>query len=110
VSTKTAVLGMFLPLPEGNDQYPVEFIETRGVIKLAEEPGRVIIGITEKTTVETKNSLANFHRKPIEFIEIDMTEISAYLGNKMGEADAEEKKDRHHCHAGRPAPPGQTGK
>jgi general secretion pathway protein E/type IV pilus assembly protein PilB len=93
MSSKTATLGMFLPLPEGSDQYPVEFIESRGVIKLGEEPDRVIIGITEKTTEETRNSLANFHHKPIVFMEIDMMELSAYLGNKLGEADSEEKRN-----------------
>jgi general secretion pathway protein E/type IV pilus assembly protein PilB len=80
-------------LPEGYNQYSTEFIESRGVIKLSEEPDKVVIGITEKTTEETKNSLINFHLKSVEFVEVDMMGLSSYLSGKLGEADAGEKKD-----------------
>jgi general secretion pathway protein E/type IV pilus assembly protein PilB len=76
----------YLPLPEGEHQYAIEFIETQGVIKLREEEDRVILGITEKATAETKSRLALFHRKDLEWVELDAMDLSAYLGNKLGEA------------------------
>jgi general secretion pathway protein E/type IV pilus assembly protein PilB len=93
MNAKNDVLEQYLPLPEGSNQYPVEFIGERGVIKLKEESGRIIVGISEKANEETKNTLLNFHRKPVEFIGIAMVEISAYISGKMGEADAAEKRD-----------------
>jgi general secretion pathway protein E/type IV pilus assembly protein PilB len=84
---------MTFSLPEGHSQYPLEYIESCGVIKLGEEPDKVIIGITKKTTRETKNGLMNFHRKPVEFVEIDAMELTAYLSGKLGDADASETKN-----------------
>ncbi|GHV73390.1 hypothetical protein AGMMS49940_06920 [Spirochaetia bacterium] len=81
------------PIPEGSSQYPIEFIDARGLIKLREDENRVEIGFTEKAEECVKNSLYNFHQKPVVFIPIDAAELSAFLGNKMGEAAADEKKN-----------------
>jgi general secretion pathway protein E/type IV pilus assembly protein PilB len=83
----------FYPLPEGPDQYPIEFIEAQGLIKLREEADRIIIGVTEKTTEEVRCILQNFHKKELSFHDIDPVELSAYLGNKMGEAAGWEKNN-----------------
>jgi general secretion pathway protein E/type IV pilus assembly protein PilB len=90
MSTKTTLSKIPFPVPEGSSQYPLEYIESQRVIKLGEEPDKVIVGITEKTTGETKNNLVNFHQKPVEFIEIDAMEFTSYLSGKLGEADAAE--------------------
>jgi general secretion pathway protein E/type IV pilus assembly protein PilB len=87
---KTASLENYEPIPEGPDQYPVEFIEARGFIKLREDEGCVEIGFAEKAgeaAGETvKDSLRSFHKKPVLFVPIDPAELSAFLGNKMGQA------------------------
>jgi general secretion pathway protein E/type IV pilus assembly protein PilB len=81
------------PIPEGSSQYPIEFIEARGFIKLREDENLVEIGFTEKSEETEKDSLRNFHKKPVVFIPMDAAELSVFLGNKMGEAPGDEKKD-----------------
>jgi type II secretory ATPase GspE/PulE/Tfp pilus assembly ATPase PilB-like protein len=90
----TAVnLESYAPLPEGASQYPVEFIEERGIIKLKEDETQVVAGITETTEEETKERISRFHKKPVHFVFIDRAELSAYLGNKLGEPDTEEGRE-----------------
>jgi general secretion pathway protein E/type IV pilus assembly protein PilB len=81
----------FYPLPEGADQYPLEFTEAQGAVKLREDTDRVVVGVTEKTTDETRYVLRSYHKKEVTFKNIDPVELSAYLGNKLGEAGAEER-------------------
>jgi type II secretory ATPase GspE/PulE/Tfp pilus assembly ATPase PilB-like protein len=85
------ILGRYGLLPEGPDQYPVEFINFNGAVKLREDEDSVEIGITEKERPETRAVLRNFHKKHIEFIPMDGAELSAYLGNRMGETGSTEK-------------------
>ncbi|GHV89355.1 hypothetical protein AGMMS50267_17150 [Spirochaetia bacterium] len=92
IGERTA-LESWYPLPEGTAQYPVEYIETHGVIKLREADDRVTVGITERATAETKNTLMNFHRKTVDFTGLDGAELSAWLGSKMGEADPLDRDD-----------------
>ncbi|MDR3124255.1 MAG: GspE/PulE family protein [Treponema sp.] len=81
----------FGPIPEGSSQYPIEFIEERGLIKLREDENAVEIGFTEKADEAAKNSLRNFHRKSVVFMPLDPAELSAFLGNKMGNEKEELK-------------------
>jgi general secretion pathway protein E/type IV pilus assembly protein PilB len=74
----------FEPIPEGSSQYPIEFIEARGLIKLREDENTVEIGFTEKAEEADKNGLRNFHKKTVVFLPLDPAELSAFLGNKMG--------------------------
>jgi general secretion pathway protein E/type IV pilus assembly protein PilB len=74
----------FGPIPEGSSQYPIEFIEARGLIKLREDENVVEIGFTEKADEAARNNLESFHRKNVVFIPLDPAELSAFLGNKMG--------------------------
>jgi general secretion pathway protein E/type IV pilus assembly protein PilB len=75
----------FGPIPEGASQYPIEFIEERGLIKLREDENVVEIGFTEKASEADKTSLGNFHKKPVVFIPLERAELSAFLGNKRGD-------------------------
>jgi type II secretory ATPase GspE/PulE/Tfp pilus assembly ATPase PilB-like protein len=88
-----ANLENYAPLPEGPFQYPIEFIEAQGTIILKEDEAQVLVGITETTEEETKNRISRFHKKPVSFIFIDRAELSAYLGNKLGEPDTEERNE-----------------
>jgi general secretion pathway protein E/type IV pilus assembly protein PilB len=83
----------FLPLPEGADQYPLEFIEERGAIKLRETGDRLTVGLTDKAGDETRQLLRNYHKKEIIFKAVDTAALSGYLGNKMGEAAPGERAD-----------------
>lgn len=82
-------LTTFLPLPEGKDQYPFEFIESQGAIKLKDEQDRVIIGLTEKATESVIDMLKAFHTQSVLFHRVNSVELSAYLGNKLGETTDE---------------------
>jgi general secretion pathway protein E/type IV pilus assembly protein PilB len=84
----------FEPIPEGPFQYPIEFIEANGLIKLREDENVVEIGFTEKAAEAAKNSLRNFHKKPVVFMPLDPAELSAFLGNKMGDEKLERGADQ----------------
>jgi len=73
-----AVLSDFLPLPEGENQYPLEYIETNGVIKLADSESRVVIGMVAQSP-ELEEDLRNFHDKPVHFQVLEKSDLSAYL-------------------------------
>lgn len=78
-------IASFMPIPTGASQYPVEFIEARGAIKLAETGDKVTVGISEKADSETLDTIRNFHTSKVAFIRIASNELSSYLGNIMGE-------------------------
>jgi general secretion pathway protein E/type IV pilus assembly protein PilB len=84
----------FGPIPEGSSQYPVEFIEAKGLIKLREDETVVEIGFTEKADEAAKNSIKSFHKKPVVFVPLDPAELSAFLGNKMGDEKSETGADQ----------------
>jgi general secretion pathway protein E/type IV pilus assembly protein PilB len=81
----------FGPIPEGSSQYPIEFIETRGLIKLRETEALVEVGFTDKADEAAKNSLRSFHGKPVAFMPLDPAELSAFLGSKLGDETQEAK-------------------
>ncbi|AEF85326.1 general secretion pathway protein E (Type II traffic warden ATPase) [Treponema primitia ZAS-2] len=91
--TKFTSLENYEPIPEGGSQYPIEFIEARGFIKLREDEKLVEIGFTEKAEELIKGILRNYHKKSVVFIPIDPAELSAYLGNKLGEIQAPENRE-----------------
>lgn len=82
----TVSLEEFSPLPEGSAQYPVEFIESRGAIKLREDDERITVGLTERADSVTIATIRKFHKQAISFNRINSIELSAYLGKKMGES------------------------
>jgi type II secretory ATPase GspE/PulE/Tfp pilus assembly ATPase PilB-like protein len=82
---RRVTLESFTPLPEGTDQYTLDFIEARGAIKLLESDAEVIVGITDPTDHVVISAIRAFHRQAIEFVSIDPVDLSGYLGKKLGE-------------------------
>ena len=82
---ETVSLANYQPLPEDTTQYQIEFMETHGAIKLREQDNLVIVGLTDKADAMTVTTIKNFHRCPVQFYRIDGVELSAYLGQRMGE-------------------------
>ncbi len=78
-------LETYYPLPEGASQYPIEFIESQGAIKLLEDESRVEVGLSEKVDSAIIVTLRKYHKLPVTFYRINAVELSAYLGKKMGE-------------------------
>ena len=93
ISLKSAKLESFLPLPEKGDQYSVEFIESKGAIKLREEDDRVLVGVSDAADAGLASSIRKFHRKPVEFLRIEKIELAAYLGKRMSEDGQSVKGD-----------------
>lgn len=76
----------FAPLPEGANQYPPEYSEAHGAIKLAEDETSVDIGLADYATEATRESLRNFHRgKNLRFYAVDRVELAGYLGKRASE-------------------------
>jgi type II secretory ATPase GspE/PulE/Tfp pilus assembly ATPase PilB-like protein len=73
----------FKPLPEGDNQYPLEYVEKYSVIKLKENEETVYIGICNTGDNALIENLKNFHKKRIVFYEVEKSELAGYLGEKL---------------------------
>ncbi|MGA2479299.1 MAG: GspE/PulE family protein, partial [Spirochaetia bacterium] len=80
---KLVTLAEFMPLPEGDNQYPLEYMDANSVIKLREDAEEVLVGACEPENAPLLRSLRNFHGKPVGFFRIDRAELSAYLGRRL---------------------------
>jgi general secretion pathway protein E/type IV pilus assembly protein PilB len=80
-----ASLAEFKPLPEGAEQYPLEYIENNSVIKLRENGDSILIGVCNPSDILLLENLKNFHRKEVEFFEIDRSELAGYLGDRLSQ-------------------------
>jgi len=90
-------LADFVPLPEGPEQFPLEFIETRGALKLAQDERRILIGMVDDSDALLKSELKYFFRVPLEFAPIDPQELAEFLSRQFsqvqstGDSEANEK-------------------
>lgn len=89
---KKVALTAYMPLPEADAQYPMEYIEANSVILLKEEKDSVAVGVCQPASTETLMYLQSFHDKPVVFHEIDRTELSAYLGKRLATMESEVQK------------------
>lgn len=78
----------FFPLPEHAAQYTVDFMESRGAIKLREEEDQVLVGISSEEDPGLESAIRKFHRKKVVFFRIDRMELAAYLGKRLSDDDA----------------------
>ena len=86
----TAALRDFAPLPAGPEQYPLEYIEANGAIKLKEGAGLVQVGLVPGVSGTVADSLRSFHSgAELRLYEIDRSELAAYLGSAAAERPAE---------------------
>ncbi len=82
-----ALIERYVPLPEGADQYPPEFSEANGAIKLREDNGSVSVGVARDAPEPLLESLRRFHRgKSVRFFSIDRSELAAYLGKRAADS------------------------
>jgi len=84
----------FAPLPQGREQYPVEFVEANGALKLREDDRSVTVGICDESDLRLADELRRFHRKSIELRRIDRQELSAYLGRRLSEESGGEEREQ----------------
>jgi type II secretory ATPase GspE/PulE/Tfp pilus assembly ATPase PilB-like protein len=76
-------LSDFKPLPEGDKQYPLEYVENNGVIRLKEDDEMVFVGVVDAKNYTLLENLKNFHKKRIIFCSLDKNEFSAYLSERL---------------------------
>ena len=87
-------IASYAPIPAGKQQYPEEYCEAHGVLKLNEDPEAVDIGVTESTSPSIRESLQKFHDgKTLRFHEIDRMELAAHLGTRASESDSMSAKN-----------------
>jgi len=82
-------LAQFMPLPESEGQYPLEYIEAHSVIKLREDEELVVVGVCDPCNSAIQHSLTRFHSKPVHFLRIDRAELAVYLGKRLSEMDTD---------------------
>jgi len=78
-----AALAEFLPIPEGDGQYPLEYIEANSAIKLREDAAGVLVGVCDPVDAAVVSCLEGFHGRPVSFRSIERSELSAYLGRRL---------------------------
>ena len=84
-----AALSDFLPLPEGQRQYPVEYMDANSVVKLSEDESGAVVGVCDPGDEELLASLRAFHGGKVSFRRVDRGELSGYLGRRLAVMDAE---------------------
>ena len=87
-SLPRATLADYRPLPDGRTQYPLEYMEANGVIKLRETDEAVHIGLCDASRGELMEGLRAFHDKEVRFHEIDRSELASYLGGLLSGMDS----------------------
>jgi type II secretory ATPase GspE/PulE/Tfp pilus assembly ATPase PilB-like protein len=80
-------LADYSPLPDAERQYPLDYMTANSVIKLDENDARVVVGICDSDDTALRESLREFHGKPVEFRCIDRADLSVYLGRRLAEAE-----------------------
>lgn len=78
-----ASLDDYLPLPEGDKQYNLDFITHKKVLLLRENEDRVLVGMVERNQ-ELVNALERFHQKPTEVVDLDANRLAEYLAGLTG--------------------------
>ena len=78
-------LAEFRPLPEGKDQFPLEFIEQRQALKLGVREGTVVVGVVDPDDVFLMEELRHFLRAPVEFLPMAGQELAEHLGGMMSQ-------------------------
>ena len=95
---EATTLAAWEPLPEGEEQYGPDFIRTQGLVKLAENSTRVVVGAGRGMNDGLLLRLECFHRKAVKIMTLDGTEFSAWLSRYLSrgaEVEGEERAPGH---------------
>jgi len=85
---KQVSLDSFIPLPKGEAQYPIEFMQVQYALKLQEGETEIKVGLCEDSP-QLRQQLLNFHhRKEVEFFLVFRSEFVSFLTQLQEEAAA----------------------
>jgi general secretion pathway protein E/type IV pilus assembly protein PilB len=76
-------LAEFQPLPEGAEQYPLEYIEGNAAVKLRDDPGGARVGVCDPADAALLENLRQFHHGQVTFYQIDRGELTGWLGGRL---------------------------
>jgi len=76
-------LSEYRPLPEGPDQFPLEFVENRKALRLGVRDGILLVGVVDPDDILLQEELQHFLRQPMQFMPIAAQELAEYLGGVM---------------------------
>lgn len=80
----------YQPLPEGKEQFPLEFIEKRRAIRLGVQGSAALVGMVDPDDVILREELQHFLRVPLEFVTIDPQDLAEYLGAVLSQVGTSE--------------------
>ncbi|HUX51229.1 MAG TPA: GspE/PulE family protein [Spirochaetia bacterium] len=75
--------GALRAAPAGPEQYPLEYVESHGVLLLEERDDQATVGACDDVAAETLAELKRFHRKPVIVQPIDRRDLTAYLERRL---------------------------
>jgi general secretion pathway protein E len=78
-----AALSDFKPLPEGEKQYSLEYIENNSALVLRDSSSHCEVGLCDPDDTELRENLQHFHRKPVSFYRIEKSDLAAFLAEKL---------------------------
>jgi type II secretory ATPase GspE/PulE/Tfp pilus assembly ATPase PilB-like protein len=81
-------LADYAPLPEGPDQFPLEFVESRGALKLAQDGRHILVGLVDEDDALLKSELKYFFKDPLKFVAIDRQELAEFLGRQFSQVQS----------------------
>ncbi len=76
---RTPTVRDFLPLPSGDSQYPLTFVEVNKLIKLRENDTTVVVGYCNGFPPELQTKLESFHGKSIAPVKIESAVLQAHV-------------------------------
>jgi type II secretory ATPase GspE/PulE/Tfp pilus assembly ATPase PilB-like protein len=76
-------LADFSHVPQGGAQFPLEYMERRGVIKLEESAEGVLVGHTGPLEPSLISELEFFLSRPIRFVPLPPQDLSEFLGHRF---------------------------
>lgn len=83
-------LAEFRPLPEGKDQFPLEFMEKRRALRLGVRGETILVGVVDPDDVFLQEELRHFLRVPVEFLPLSGQELAEHLGGVMSQTGSSE--------------------
>ena len=87
----TVSLSTYEPLPAGDEQYPLAYVEHRGVIKLRETDSAVEVGVCDPADSGLIAQLEAHHNKPVQVHHLDKMELASFLGRAHSTFSGDER-------------------
>ncbi|MFP4378146.1 MAG: GspE/PulE family protein [Spirochaetales bacterium] len=82
------------PMRFDENQYPLEFVEAQGVVKLRETSEVVVVAVVPTVDESVLTKLEDFHGRPVEVYEVEREEFRSLLSRELAGGDGNEGRGR----------------